>query len=66
MPPFGQKPSGKNLHGRPNHKWQDGIKMDLREIGCEGEDWIQLVLKTFQWWACESSGFLRVGTLLAV
>jgi hypothetical protein len=27
------KPEGKRLLGRPRHRWEDGIKMDLREIG---------------------------------
>jgi hypothetical protein len=26
--------------GRPRHRWADNIKMDLREIGCDGMDWI--------------------------
>jgi hypothetical protein len=28
--------------GRPRHKWVDNIKMDLREIGWGGMDWIDL------------------------
>jgi hypothetical protein len=27
------KPEGKRPLGRPSHRWEDGIKMDLREIG---------------------------------
>jgi hypothetical protein len=27
------KPEGRRPLGRPRHRWQDGIKMDLREIG---------------------------------
>jgi hypothetical protein len=27
------KPKGKRLLGRPRHRWEDGIIMDLREIG---------------------------------
>jgi hypothetical protein len=27
------KPEGKRPHGRPRHRWEDGIRMDLREIG---------------------------------
>jgi hypothetical protein len=26
--------------GRPRHRWVDNIKMDLREIGWDGVDWI--------------------------
>jgi hypothetical protein len=31
-----------NLKGRPWHKWKDNIRMNLREIGWEGVDWIHL------------------------
>jgi hypothetical protein len=27
------KPEGKRPLGRPRHRWEDGIKMDLEEIG---------------------------------
>jgi hypothetical protein len=30
------KPEGKRPLGRPRRRWEDGIKMDLREIGWEG------------------------------
>jgi hypothetical protein len=30
------KPEGKRPHGRPRPRWEDGIKMDLREIGWGG------------------------------
>jgi hypothetical protein len=30
------------LLGRPRHRWEDTIKMDLKEIGCEGVDLINL------------------------
>jgi hypothetical protein len=36
------KPEGKRPPGRPRHRWEDGIRMDLREIGCASVDWIQL------------------------
>ena len=28
------KPEGKRPLGRPRHKWEDNIKMDLQEVGC--------------------------------
>jgi hypothetical protein len=34
------KPEGKRLLRRPRHRWEDGIRMDLREIGLRGVDWI--------------------------
>jgi hypothetical protein len=36
------KPEGKTPLGRPRHRWEDGIRMDLREIGFGGVDWIRL------------------------
>jgi hypothetical protein len=35
------KPEGRRPLGRPRRKWEDGIRMDLREIGLGGVDWIQ-------------------------
>ena len=36
------KPEGKRPLGRPRHRWQDNIKMDLKEVGCDPKDWITL------------------------
>jgi hypothetical protein len=30
---------------------EDNIKVDSKEIGCEGVNWIQLAQNGFQWWA---------------
>jgi hypothetical protein len=35
-------PEGKRQLGRPRCRWVDNIKMDLREIGWDGMDWIDL------------------------
>jgi len=35
------KPDGKRLLGRPRRRWEDNIKMDLREVG-GGGDWMEL------------------------
>jgi hypothetical protein len=37
-----QRPKGKRPLGRPRHKWDDNIKMDLGEIGFGDVDWIHL------------------------
>jgi hypothetical protein len=37
-----EKPEGKTPLGRPRRRWEDGIRMDLREIGLGGVDWIRL------------------------
>jgi hypothetical protein len=36
------KPERKRSLGRPRHIWEDNIRMDLREIGWEGVDWMHL------------------------
>jgi hypothetical protein len=40
---FVRKPEGKRPLGRPRCRWVDNIKMDLRELGWGGMDWIVLV-----------------------
>jgi hypothetical protein len=34
---------------RPRHRWEDGIKMDLRETGWWGVEWIQLAQDRDRW-----------------
>jgi hypothetical protein len=36
------KPEGKTPLGRPRRRWVDHIKMDVREIGWDGMDWIDV------------------------
>ena len=36
------KPEGKRPLRRPCRRWEDNIKMDLREVGCDPGDWIDL------------------------
>jgi hypothetical protein len=43
------KPEGKRPPGRPRRRWEDGIRMDLREIGLVGVDWIRLA-QDRDWW----------------
>jgi hypothetical protein len=45
------KPEGKRPLGRPRRRWEDGIRMDLREIGLRSVDWIQLAQDRDRWWA---------------
>jgi len=37
-----RKPEGKKPLGRPRHRWEGNIKIDLPEVGCGGADWIEL------------------------
>jgi hypothetical protein len=43
------KPEGKRRLGRARRRWEDNIKMDLREIGCCGMNWIDLTQVRDQW-----------------
>ncbi|KAJ4435032.1 hypothetical protein ANN_23605 [Periplaneta americana] len=36
------RPEGKRSFGRPRRRWEDNIKMDLREMGYDDRDWITL------------------------
>jgi hypothetical protein len=45
------KAEGKRSLGRPRHRWEDGIRMDLREIGWGSVEWIQLAQDRDWWWA---------------
>ena len=36
------KPEGNRPLGRPRCRWEDNIKTDLQEVGCEGMQWINL------------------------
>jgi hypothetical protein len=38
-----RNPEGNRPLGRPKRRWEDGIRMDLGEIGLGGVDWIRLV-----------------------
>jgi len=49
------EPEGKRLLGRPRRRWEDNIKVDLQEVGCEGMDWIELVQNRDSWWALVSA-----------
>jgi hypothetical protein len=49
------KPKGKRPLGRPRHRWEDGVRMDLREIGLGGVDWIRLAQDRDQWRAAVSA-----------
>jgi hypothetical protein len=45
------KSEGKRALGRPRHRWEDNIKIDLREIGWDDMDWINLTEGKEQWLA---------------
>jgi len=43
------EPEGKRPLGRTRSRWEDKIKMDLQEVGCESMDWIQLAQDRDRW-----------------
>jgi hypothetical protein len=43
------KPEGKSPLGRPRRRWENNIRMDLREIEWSGMDWIYLAQDRDQW-----------------
>jgi hypothetical protein len=58
------KPEGRRPLGRPRRRWEDGTRMDLREMGLWGVDWIRLAQDSDRWRAVVSAVMnLRVLTL---
>jgi hypothetical protein len=49
------KPEGKRPLGRPRHRWEDGVRMDLVEIGLGCVDWIRLAQDRDRWRAVVSA-----------
>jgi hypothetical protein len=43
------KPEGKRSFERPKRRWEDGVKMDFREIGWRGVEWIHLAQDRDRW-----------------
>ncbi|KAJ4439177.1 hypothetical protein ANN_15136 [Periplaneta americana] len=43
------RPEGKRPLGRSRRRWEDNIKMDLREVGYDGRDWINLAQDRDRW-----------------
>ena len=46
-----ERPEGKRPLGRPRHRWEDNIKMDLQKVRCGGMDWIELAQDRDRWQA---------------
>jgi hypothetical protein len=49
------KPKGKRPLGRPRRRWEDGVRMDVREIGLVGVDSIRLAQDRDRWRAVVSA-----------
>jgi hypothetical protein len=52
------KPEGKRPLGRPVRRWEDNIRMDLREVCWEGVHWIGLGQNRDHWRAVVKGNFL--------
>jgi hypothetical protein len=55
------RPEGRRPLGRPRRRWEDNIKMDIREVGCGGMNWIELAQDRDSWRALVNAAMnLRV------
>ncbi|KAJ4442540.1 hypothetical protein ANN_04127 [Periplaneta americana] len=54
-------PEGKRPLGKPRRRWEDNMKMDLREVGYDDRDWINLAQDRDRWQA-----YVRAGSLKAI
>jgi hypothetical protein len=43
------KPKGRRPLGRPKRRWEDSMKIDLQNVGCEDMDWIHLAQDRDSW-----------------
>ena len=43
------KPTEKRPLGRPRRRWQDNIRMDLKEIGINTRNWVDLAHDRDYW-----------------
>jgi hypothetical protein len=46
-----EKLEGRRPLRRPRHRWDDDTKINLRELGWEGMEWINLAGNRDRWWA---------------
>jgi hypothetical protein len=54
------RPEGKRPPGRPRRKWEDSIKINVREIRINAANWIQLAQDRVQWRAFVNTVNFRV------
>ena len=51
----GERSEGRRPLGRRRRRWENNIKMDLKEVGCGVTDWIELAQDRDRWWALVSA-----------
>jgi len=49
------KPEERRLLGRPRRRWEENTRMDLRGVGCECVDWMELAQDRDRWSALVSA-----------
>jgi len=49
------RPEGRRPLGRPRRRWEDNIRMDLREVGCGCVDWMEPAQDRERWRALVSA-----------
>jgi hypothetical protein len=49
------RPEGRRPLGRPRCRWEDNIKMDLKEVRWEDVDWIDVAQDRYRWLALVSA-----------
>jgi hypothetical protein len=49
------RPEGRRPLGRPRHRWEDKIKIDIQEVGWGGMDWIDMAQDRERWWPLVSA-----------
>ena len=58
---FTSKPTGKRPLGRPRHRWEDNIRIDLEDIGINGGNWVDSAQDRDYWRALVNAAlYLRV------
>ena len=56
-------PAGKRFLGRPRRRWEDNIRMDLKEIGINTRNWVDSAQDRDYWRASFECGIEHLGSI---